>query len=121
MRITFFLSVLFLLFSCKENDRKNDLEFRKENPITAKKHSEDFDPFFKIFAEDSIYQKERTKFPLKCITPDEDDMMGEKMKTKLINISNFGYIDFSQDSLAMKRETDKFTIEKKEKNGYMIY
>lgn len=43
-------------------------------------------------------------------------------KLKLnINISNFEYIDFTQDSLAMKKETDKYTIEKKEKKGYMIY
>jgi hypothetical protein len=121
MRITFFLSVLFLLFSCKEDNRKNDLELKKGNPITSKKSEEDFNKFFKRFAEDSIYQKKRIQFPLKCITPDEDDMMGEKMKTKFINISNFGYIDFTQDSHAMKKETDKYTIEKKEKKGYMIY
>jgi len=121
MRITFFLSVLFLLFSCKENDRKNDLELKKENLITSKKSLEDFDLFFKKFSKDSIYQKERIQFPLKCKTPDENDLMGEKNKTKLINISNFEYIDFTQDSLAMKKETDKYTIEKKEKKGYMIY
>lgn len=82
MRITFFLPIFFLLFSCKENNRKNDLEFKKENLITSKKYSEDFDPFFKKFSKDSIYQKERIQFPLKCKTPDENDLMGEKIKTK---------------------------------------
>jgi hypothetical protein len=121
MRIIFFLPILFLLFSCKENGRKNDLKFKKENLATSKKHPEDFDLFFKKFSKDSLYQKERIQFPLKCKSPDENDPLGEKMQTKLINSSSFKYIDFTVDSLAMKKETDRYTIEKKEKNGYIIY
>ncbi|WP_316633915.1 DUF4348 domain-containing protein [uncultured Flavobacterium sp.] len=121
MRILFFLATFFLLFSCKENSVKKDLQLKKENQITSKKVSEDFDSFFKKFAKDSIYQKERIVFPLKCKTPDENDLLGEKIQTKLIKSSNFEYMDFTVDSLAMKKETDKYTIEKREKNGYMIY
>jgi hypothetical protein len=124
MKKLFLLMLALIFFNCNKVEKHNVIDRDKEIKVSAKiseEYLENFDLFFKKFSKDSIYQKERIQFPLKCIIPDEDDMMGEKIKTKFINSSNFVYINFTLDSLAMKKETDKYTIEKKEKNEYMIY
>lgn len=122
MKRIFLLLFTLIFLNCNEA-KKNDIKSQEvKKSIKIKEEiQQDFDQFFKKFAKDSIYQKERIQFPLKCKTPDENDPLGEKIQTKLIDISNFEYINFTMDSLAIKKETDKFTIEKKEKNGYMIY
>ncbi|MCY1244683.1 hypothetical protein D3C87_42090 [compost metagenome] len=112
------------MLSCSEA-KKNSEKLQKNKINEIKKMSEDdcvtnFDDFFKRFAEDSTYQKKYIKFPLNIYF--HEDLISDNFSVKVIkNQTNFKYIDFTKDHLAMKNEYDKFTIEKTIKNNRLIY
>ena len=81
--------------------------------------NETFESFFDTFSSDSIFQKNRVKYPLKELYA--DDLESSKMKVNLINISNYRYQDFTVDKNAMNNEYGKYTIEIDKKSESSVH
>jgi hypothetical protein len=124
MRRIFLLFVFTSLFlNCKEAERKEMTPQKKEvkkNIQIEEECLQDFEQFFENFSKDSIFQKSRIKLPLSYISYDYESSE-EPIIENITNITNFKYINFSMDSSAMKKEYDKFEIEKRKTKDGMIY
>jgi len=81
---------------------------------------ENFDVFFKRFSKDSVFQKKRTKFPLK-IAYYEDVTESEDLTARYVKEKETEPIDFTEDALAMNKETDKFTFKIEKTADGMVY
>jgi hypothetical protein len=121
------LTTTFFILSCNEVKKKSQ-ELQKDEfnkPKEIKKISNEdcvtnFEIFFERFAEDSTYQKKCIKFPLNIYF--HEDLMSDNFSVEVIkNQTDFEYIDFTKDHLAMKNEYDKFTVEKEIKKDRLIY
>jgi len=118
---------LFLVISCNNKKRKstsvNTNTLLNLDTVQRKKTKVDetdncsiiFDEFFERFSKDSIFQKQRVKYPLKWSYYDESY---EKLTIDYVMKKDFAYIDFSEDKNAMENESGKYKvfIEKKGKN-----
>lgn len=69
--------------------------------------NQDFDTFFKRFASDSVFQKQRVKFPLKWFFFEDSY---EKLSSDILEKSDYNFIDFREDKDAMKNESGKYEI-----------
>lgn len=110
--------------SCKQKQEPEIQEIH-ETKIEKPKEKvfadiEDFDAFFKKFSQDSIFQKNRTKFPLK-IAYYEDVTESEDLTIRYTREMETAPIDFTKDALAMNKETDKFTFKIEKTADGMIY
>jgi hypothetical protein len=128
MRRIFLLFVLaYTVFSCNEIKKSSNefpkVETKKLNEIETVQEEDcilDFEKFFDKFSRDSIFQKRMIKYPLKLQYYDESSY--DELKTDLIkNESNYKYIDFTNDTNAMKSKTSKFTVKKKITKEKVIY
>lgn len=125
--IIFFLLILFI--NCKDN--KKDIPLKRIDSIdnvesTKEKLSKDdslaldisencnktFEEFFENFAKDSLFQKNRVKYPIKLINGYYDfDKRKDTTSIELIlNKNKFNYIDFTKDKNAMDKEYDKYSV-----------
>lgn len=118
------LSVIILLFlSCK---KANNLEYKVSTEKTAnlvkqqKSSKEDFNNFFVKFSNDSIFQKDRVKDTLYLHNLVETDKFEVLKFTK----EDISYMDFRDDTLAYKKEYDKYRVEtviKEDSTNYSMY
>jgi hypothetical protein len=127
------LILIILIIGCNEKNENeknkssaNDLNKEIINKSIPESESienciTNFDKFFIKFSKDSVFQKNMIKFPLKCKIPDENDPLSEKTIINLVNKLEFRYINFTLDSLAMKKEVERYTIKKKVQKDNVIY
>jgi len=135
------LSLIFLI-SCKNNKAGNtdeivdvkDSVFDMKSTIkkslktdvllsikTPKNCNEiSFEVFFERFGKDSLFQKQRVKYPLKESYIESLDPTIIKTDT-IYNISEYKYIDFIKDKDGMKREYEKYSIEIEKIDNENIY
>lgn len=110
--------------SCKQKQEpeiQEIPEMKTEKPIENQSADvENFDTFFKKFSQDSVFQKKRTKFPLK-IAYYEDVTESEDLTVRYTKETETPSIDFTKDALAMNKETDKFTFKIEKTANGMIY
>ena len=135
--ILIFCLILFL--SCKNKERnmnsqkentinsavidKNDSNKKEEVPIHVLKDcNKSFEDFFKQFSRDSIFQKNRVKYPLQYLVSDYDYTTNkDTIGVELIQRRKYNYLDFTIDKGAMNNEYDKYTVETKKINGNTIH
>lgn len=119
MRKLILILVLFSIYSCQKKESTIESPNSGQTMASADCGS-DFDLFFKEFAEDSIFQKNHIKFPLRSAYyggDAYDELIVERVSTK----SDFKYIDFTEDATAMQKETGKYTTEKIKSKNAMVY
>ena len=122
-RIFLLFALTSLLLNCKEEKKNEIISQKKElekNTQIEEECFQDFEQFFKNFSKDSIFQKSRIKVPLKCISYDYESSE-EPIIENITKVTNFKYINFSKDSSAMKKEYDKYKIEKEKTKDGLIY
>lgn len=119
--IGFVLICNFFAVSCNHKQEVNattsKIEEETEKMSTAT--VENFDAFFERFSKDSIFQKNRTKFPLK--TSFYEDPTEDAIVHYVKDSSEAEYIDFTKDTLAMNKETDKFAPKVEKTATGMVY
>lgn len=116
MKNVFLIFVLFFLFNCNKEKAK------ESNPKISilKKTEEDFNKFFDKFQKDSVYQKQRVNFPLKCKVFDIDNFITEKKLLKE-NEYHYFYIDENEVSIEKKISNDSAkVILKGKEDGVLI-
>jgi len=67
----------------------------------------DFKDFFNNFSTDPTFQEERIKYPLPYFYYEE---YADTMSINEIDMGNWQYIDFTNDSLAKTKKTDAYDI-----------
>lgn len=112
------LLLILMLFSCNKTSKEVTTNNKKksESPVLKPAKSlnktsnyESFDPFYKKFHEDSIFQINRVKFPIEGYAVDTSEQATKWTKTNWIMHRN----------TVQKIDTSKFTIEtNKQKNTY---
>ncbi|CAM1344058.1 hypothetical protein [Tenacibaculum amylolyticum] len=84
----------------------------KSKKTFSRKCSKNFKSFFSDFGRDSLFQKERIKFPLKYLISDFDyELDKDTFGIDLVKKENYEYIDFSIDEKAMDKKYGKYTVE----------
>lgn len=131
MKYLYTATLALLFISCANNQKKVNLikenssiedtllelkpdklakDIMKDSVISPKDCSLIFDEFFEKFSKDSLFQKNRVKYPLK--TSYIEDIETGNFTTKLIsNAREYNYIDFTKDKSAMDKESDKYSID----------
>ncbi len=125
MKKAFIIILTLVLIGCVNNQKKennrdgssitdtllestNGSEAESETVLTN--CSLVFGEFFEKFSKDSLFQKNRVKYPLK--TSYIEDIETGNLTTKLIsNAREYNYIDFTKDKSAMDKESDKYSID----------
>ncbi len=79
--------------------------------VAPTQDNEPFEVFFQQFGMDSAYQSQRIVFPLTISMIDRED----KLSKETIQKKEWGFLNFSEDSLASKNDIDAFKgiLEKK--------
>jgi len=70
------------------------------------------------FSKDSVFQKERTKYPLKIAYYEDID---EDLSVRYAKETESAYTDFTADTLAMNKKTDRFTFKIEKTDTKIIY
>lgn len=119
--IGFVLACNVFAVSCNHKQEVTNAtsQIEKETEKISTVTVENFDAFFERFSKDSVFQKSRIKFPLKT-SYHEDPTEGEIVHY-LKDSSETEYIDFTGDSLAMNKETDKFAPKVEKTAKGMVY
>lgn len=123
------LLFLILFFNCKDNKKEvpsrridsipnaeSIKEVLRENDSLAFDIPENcdmtFEEFFENFAKDSLFQKNRVKYPIKLIIGyyDFDKRKDTASVEFILNKNKFNYIDFTEDKDAIEKEYDKYTV-----------
>lgn len=116
--------ILFVSFSCKKSESREGV-YKKEKVDTFQVNVNDkskiisqsldrdcnqnFEEFIDVFGSDSVFQKQRVKYPLKWKYI--EDLEDSKLETDLIGGSaQFNYIDFTEDKNAMQKESGKYEV-----------
>lgn len=124
IRICIGFMAICSFLSCKQKqdpEIEEIPETKTEKPIeNTSVDVENFDAFFKKFSQDSVFQKKRTKFPLKTAYY-EDVTESEDLKVHYVKEIETVAIDFTKDAVAMNKETDKFTFKIEKTANGMIY
>ncbi|UOY08524.1 DUF4348 domain-containing protein [Muricauda sp. SCSIO 64092] len=137
IKLTVVVLILLAAFSCKQEPRNKEASPNAVEPATsdqkagangdkkenievptemAKDCDQTFDAFFERFAKDSIFQKNRVKYPMKWFY--YEDVTDEKPTLELVENGSFDYVDFTKDKEAFNNEYDKYEIEiEKEENN----
>jgi hypothetical protein len=97
---------VLLHFTPRENLIKLKLIKEMRIPQTEQGFQSDvsFEQFFKYFSNDSIFQLSRVQFPFKYQSLNDDG----KIDDTVIKKSDWKFISFSRDSIAYKKEFDKY-------------
>jgi hypothetical protein len=122
-KIFILLVITSTLLNCNEVKKTKLIPQKNEIKNSSSNQNDclnDFNQFFEKFAKDSIFQKEHVRFPFKYYY--HEDIMSDNFSIEIIKSKNFyKYIDFTEDQKAMEYEYDKFTVEKIEAKGKVIY
>jgi len=116
----FKIFMLLLLFTaCKHKTdssiKKKVLIEQNTNEIDVLKN--DFNVFFKKFSKDSIFQKESLNDVVNFYQYDDNDSLEVSATPK----KELSYKDFSIDTLAYKKESNKYRVIKEYKKDSVIY
>ena len=120
MKVIIISYLILFLLGCKNKFTNTDSQ-EKDSTVSAniektqlfKSCNESFDEFFERFAKDSIFQKNRVKYPFKYLSSEYDfEKRKDTINTEFIlNKDNFSFIDFTEDKNAMDKEFDKYTVD----------
>ena len=102
------ISIEDTLQKAGHSDEKIDVEEKKQEVELY--HNEAFETFLDQFGADSIFQKERIKYPLVWKYLDSD-IDGLNTSVDSVKKSEYLYRDFTEDKTAMQQEYDQYTIE----------
>lgn len=116
------LLLICSFLSCKQKQApeihkipESKTEKQAENGTTE---IENFDAFFERFSKDSVFQKERTKYPLKIAYYEDID---EDLSVRYAKETESAYTDFTADTLAINKKTDRFTFKIEKTDTKIIY
>ena len=98
--IILFSIACILVIGCAVKN-KRDVNFRSTQQDSS------FQDFFRQFATDSLFQIARVKFPLIYSYYDGCD---DSLTVERIEVKDWNYIDFDDDSLAYKNNEDAYRI-----------
>lgn len=116
------LIVSFIVFiSCNTDVNKVAIKQELSSDIIREQREicdANFDVFFGKFKNDSVFQRNHIKFPLKDSHLDDDY---DKVLISQMTYSNYTFIDFNSHKNAMKQEYDKFTVEIKKEGDNVSY
>ena len=131
MKIIIILSLIFIL-GCKKSSKSNDSivsnkiqdvknirNKKQENVKAFEDCNETFEEFFEKFARDSVFQKNRVKYPLKLLYNDYE--VDSVIVADRFTENNYRYFDFTKDKKAMEKESDKYTVEIEKLNNIVKY
>lgn len=109
--------------SISDENTKNKIEIKDyTNTQSFKNCNETFEDFFKQFGQDSIFQKNRIKYPLQYSVSDYDYSSNkDTLGIELIQRKNYNYLDFTVDKDAINNEYDKYTFEIKKVNDTITH
>ncbi|OED34895.1 hypothetical protein AB832_06745 [Flavobacteriaceae bacterium (ex Bugula neritina AB1)] len=120
MKKIFFFSAILLL-SCKKKDNSNQKLIKTETSTIQQELSKEvFKTFFLKFSNDSVFQKTRIKDTItfhSLIDTDKFEI------TKYLK-DDISFMDFRKDSIAYKKEYDKYRTEidiSKDSTNYSLY
>lgn len=101
-----------------KTEKKEDIKTESFNSC-----NETFDEFFERFSRDSVFQKNRVKYPFKYLNSEYDfDKRQDTISAELIlNKDKFSFIDFTEDKNAMDKEYDKYTVSMEDLQGIKNY
>lgn len=131
--------IVCILFSCKQNTqhaqelKKNETDSlkatiynssEKKVEITSSEFAKDcnqtFDEFFDRFAKDSVFQKERVKYPMEWSYYGEANY--QELITEIVDSKQkFRYFDFTDDKNAINREYGAFEVNRINHIDSVIY
>ena len=141
IKLTVVVLILLGVFSCKQephnkeaspnaiepptSDKKAEANEEKKENIEifaemAKDCDQTFDDFFKRFARDSIFQKNRVKYPMEWFFYGGANYQSLDKET-ISSKEKFRYFDFTRDGEAVKREYGAFKIERVAHKDSVIY
>lgn len=112
------LLIFLALFSCNNQNSKSKkiTDSTQENSIqkeeTKKVEETDFDKFFEKYRSDSVFQVNHTKFPLKCI-----HIELEEITTTFTQKSDWKFNDFKDNRTS---ENDKYEYIKEIGNANLV-
>ena len=127
-RIMLLFIILFCSISCI--NKKEEEKFSKKNEAIQEKIvfeksnqkdcNQDFEMFFEKFSRDSLFQKDRVKYPINYSF--YEDVMSEETTIEIIRKpSEFDYINFKDDLEAKNKEYDRFSVVKEKKSDLFLY
>ncbi|SNY94786.1 DUF4348 domain-containing protein [Flagellimonas pacifica] len=132
--------ILLGVFSCKRELRNKEASLDTIESIVldtepvSDKHKEDgaakaiemdkdcgeiFDAFFERFAKDSIFQRNRVKYPLEWFY--YKDVTDKAPTMEIVEYGSSNYVDFTKDKEAFNNEYDKYEVEIEKKENHNLY
>ena len=137
----YFLVIIIFFFSCNRNsktpkkekstidltqtDKEEKIVEPKEElilppPTNCNETFDEFDMFFERFSKDSVFQKNRVKYPLKYTQYDEYNY--DVLVTEVIARDEFiVFISHNLDSLARTSEFSQYEIRLEKKDSSYVY
>lgn len=125
------ISIICLIFLIACKKKTGESRFSKNNSTASvsiknqeqtKGCRQTFEEFFERFCKDSLFQKNRVKYPLHYYFSDYDYSSNrDTLGVELIQKKNYNYLDFTVDKDAMNNEYDKYTIESSKINNTSIH
>ncbi|AWX45128.1 hypothetical protein HME9304_02138 [Flagellimonas maritima] len=139
IKLTVFVLIMLGASSCKQESNNKDASSstigspvlsekvanQKEEkeqiikPIEIPKDcNQTFETFFERFAKDSVFQKNRVKYPMKWFYYENSY---DELKIDVMENGKFYYIDFTEDKDAMNKESGKYTVSIDKKSNHVDY
>ncbi|WP_299121079.1 DUF4348 domain-containing protein [uncultured Tenacibaculum sp.] len=118
-----YIVIFLLLFTSCNNlkSKENKKEIVNLNKSKKEDCIKDFDTFFDKFGKDSVFQKNKIKYPLRYLISDYDyEQEKDTVGVELIRKEENKYFDFTKDKDAINNEFDKYTIEIEKKSDKEI-
>ena len=136
IKLTVVVLIMLAAFSCKQEPHNKEASSNAIEPPNsykkveanedieifaemAKDCDQTFDDFFKRFARDSIFQKNRVKYPMKESYIESLDPT--IIKVDSITYKDYVYLDFTKDEEALNNKYGKYTIETEKINDSLIH
>ncbi len=108
------LLIFLALFSC--NNQNNDSKIKESTDSTQEnsiqREETDFEKFFEKYRSDSVFQVNHTKFPLKCV-----HIELEEITTTFIQKNNWEFNDFEDNKTS---EYDQYEYVKEIGNANLV-
>ncbi|UII76266.1 DUF4348 domain-containing protein [Flagellimonas sp. HMM57] len=140
IKLTVFVLIMLGASSCKQGPSNKDVSSSTiESPVLsekvanqkeekeqiikpiemAKDCNQTFDAFFERFAKDSVFQKNRVKYPLEWFY--YKDVTDKTTTVEIVEYGSFNYVDFTKDKEAFNSEYDKYEVEIEKKENHNLY
>jgi|GEM_PF-2459113 len=107
------------VLSEKVDNHKEEKEQIIEPIEMAKDCNQTFEAFFERFAKDSIFQKNRVKYPLEWFY--YKDVTDKTPTLEIVEYGSFNFVDFAKDKEAFNNEYDKYEVEIEKKKNHNLY